>query len=259
MPKRLALKFLDEGGIGPYSGFSWPLPNGKPGRWVKATGPLAACESGIHACTVDQSYRWLRAECYVIELGGRVIENDDKLVARKGRLLYRVRGWNDKNARLFAADCAEHVLHLFEKQRPKDQRPRKAIEAARAYAKDPSEANKRAGAAARAAARAAAWDAAGAAAGDAAGAAAWDAAGDAARAAAGAAARAAVGAAARAAARAAAGAAAWAAAGAAARAAAGAAAGAAAWAAAGDALQPTLAQLQTSALDLIDQMLAVEA
>ena len=91
-----------------------------------------------------------------------------------------------------------------------------------------------AGAAAAAAARAAAWDAAGdaagdaawAAAGDAAWAAAWDAAGDAAGAAAGDAARDA--------------------------------AAAAAWDAAGDALTPTVAELQASALILLDRMIDVE-
>ena len=41
---------------------------------------------------------------------------------------------HDKEVRLFAADCAEAVLHVFESERPDDDRPRKAIEAARAYA-----------------------------------------------------------------------------------------------------------------------------
>ena len=35
----------------------------------------------------------------------------------------------------WAADCAEHVLPLFERKHPQDDRPRKAIEAARAYAR----------------------------------------------------------------------------------------------------------------------------
>ncbi|MDQ2750434.1 MAG: putative immunity protein [Pseudonocardiales bacterium] len=35
---------------------------------------------------------------------------------------------------LWAAACAEHVLHLFEEQNPEDLRPRQAIEAARAWA-----------------------------------------------------------------------------------------------------------------------------
>ena len=35
---------------------------------------------------------------------------------------------------LWAADCAEHVLGLFEAERPDDRRPRQAIDAARAWA-----------------------------------------------------------------------------------------------------------------------------
>ena len=110
-------------------------------------------------------------------------------------------------ARLIAADIAERVLPIFEKEYPNDRRPREAIKASRDFAlgKIDEEARAAAWAAAGAAAGAAAWAAAGAAAGAAAR--------DAARAAAGAAARAAAGAAA----------------GAAARDAAGAAAGAAAW------------------------------
>ncbi len=34
---------------------------------------------------------------------------------------------------LWAATCAEHVLHFFEAERPADQRPRQAIERARAW------------------------------------------------------------------------------------------------------------------------------
>ena len=36
---------------------------------------------------------------------------------------------------LWAASCAEHVLHLFEDEKPADPRPREAIEAARAWAR----------------------------------------------------------------------------------------------------------------------------
>jgi hypothetical protein len=35
----------------------------------------------------------------------------------------------------WAADCAEHVLHHFERERPDDGRPRRAIELARAWAR----------------------------------------------------------------------------------------------------------------------------
>jgi hypothetical protein len=36
---------------------------------------------------------------------------------------------------VWAADCAEHVLHHFERERPDDDRPRRAIELARAWAR----------------------------------------------------------------------------------------------------------------------------
>ena len=81
----------------------------------------------------------------------------------------------DKIARLFAADCAESVLPIFESEKPDDPRPRLAIQAARDYAVGLIDDNARAaaGAAAWAAARAAARDAARTAAWDAARAAAW--------------------------------------------------------------------------------------
>jgi hypothetical protein len=36
---------------------------------------------------------------------------------------------------MWAADCAEHVVHYFEEARPKDDRPRRAIDLGRAWAR----------------------------------------------------------------------------------------------------------------------------
>ena len=113
-------------------------------------------------------------------------------------------GCDERLSRHFGAWCSEQVLHIFEANRPNDNRPRLAIECARNDDATPAQrdaaraaagvaARDAAGVAARDAARAAAWDAAWgaaraaarAAAWDAAGAAAWDAAGAAARDAAG--------------------------------------------------------------------------
>ena len=103
---------------------------------------------------------------------------------RQVRLLSRLEAWNERTARLFAADCAEQVLHLFEREHSDDKRPRLAIEAARRFANGEIDRVDLAAAwaAAWAAASDAAWAAARAAwaAWDAAGAAAWDAASDAA-------------------------------------------------------------------------------
>jgi glycogen debranching enzyme len=51
-----------------------------------------------------------------IRRGGTLTDDDHRLLA------------------LWAADCAGHVLHLFADARPQDDRPRRAIEAARAWA-----------------------------------------------------------------------------------------------------------------------------
>ncbi len=161
---------------------AWPLPNGKPGKWLKVDGDLVPCSNGLHLCRPGDLVSWLGPTVWLAEAGKERIEQADKVVVRRARLLSRCEAWNDRTARLFAADCAERVLTLFERERPDDSRPRDAIAAARAFANDEIDAGARAaaGAAAWAAARAAAWDAAGAAAW----AAAWDAAWDAARAAA---------------------------------------------------------------------------
>jgi hypothetical protein len=50
-----------------------------------------------------------------IRRGGRLTDSDHRLLA------------------LWAANCAEHVLYLFESVRPDDPRPRRAIEQARAW------------------------------------------------------------------------------------------------------------------------------
>ena len=94
---------------------------------------------------------------------------------------------DESKLRLFACDCAEQALPLYERDYPDDKRPRQAIAVARRFAN--GEATREELAAAWDAAKAAAWAAAWAA-GDAAKAAAW-AAWDAAKAAAWAAARAA--------------------------------------------------------------------
>ena len=166
----IAYKSLNKGGISPIVGYKWPLPKGnKPGRWVKARGPLDLCNNGIHACRACRDLlvgQWLREELYLIELDGEILDGNNKCCAQRGRLISHVKTWNEQTARLFAADCAEAVAHLHPIVAP-------TVRVARSFAFGLSTA------AELAAAWDAAWDAARAAAGDAAGAAARAAAGDA--------------------------------------------------------------------------------
>jgi len=176
------LKWTAENRVPSYRGGE-PIP---VNRWTaRVTDPIL-CKAGWHACRWEDVSTHIAAELWVCKLDGTIIEGDDKVVAERLKLVERV-PISDSQFRHFAADCAEGVLYLFEQQHQNDDRPRKAIEAARAFADGlighPELA------AARAAAWAAARDAARAAARDAARAAAWAAARDAARAAAWAAAR----------------------------------------------------------------------
>jgi hypothetical protein len=197
-------KVLNEDGSAIYGQGAWPLTvNGQPGEPIEVEGELVACQNGLHLCTDATLIEWLGPAIYEVEPLSVVVEQEDKHLTRRARLVRKYEAWNETSARRFAADCAEDVLPLFEAERPDDSRPRNAIVAARAYARSNisdaardaawdaardaawdaarDAARNAAGAAARDAARNAAWDAARDAAGAAAGAAAWDAAGDAAR------------------------------------------------------------------------------
>ena len=173
------------------------LRNGGPvppdGEWLEYDGPmpLILCDRGLHA-----SLHPLDALQYApgpilcrVEVGGEIVQGDDKLVATRRRIIQRVDATD--LCRAFARRCALDVAHLWvcpPVVREYLETGREDLRAA-AGAAAGAAAWAAAGAAAGAAARAAAWDAAWAAAGAAAGAAAWDAAWAAAWAAAGAAAR----------------------------------------------------------------------
>lgn len=105
-----ALKFLDEGGVGRFSAFTWPAPQGgEPGAWVEDRGDTHACVRGVHACLPEHLPYWLGPELYVIELGGAISHLESKVVAERGRLVRRVEGWNEEARRAFAAAAALHA------------------------------------------------------------------------------------------------------------------------------------------------------
>ena len=150
-------KSVTANGAGPYSGFAWPLPTeSKPGNWVKIEGELVACENGLHVARGElELLQWLDARVFRVEVAGAKVEAHDKLVVRRARLIEET-AWSETTARLFAADCAERVLHIFERRHPNDGRPRDAITAARAFARGEISGEQRS--AARAVAEVAAWE-----------------------------------------------------------------------------------------------------
>ena len=130
-------KVLAVDGVSPQHGGSgkWFVPkDGRVGEWMPAIKDISPCSRGYHFVTLEQLPRWIGPTLYEVEVRGQIIHESDKSVAEQARLVRRIETWNDKTLRLYAADCAERVVSLYEKDYPTDTRPRKAIQAARDFA-----------------------------------------------------------------------------------------------------------------------------
>ena len=139
------------------------------GESRSVAGEIIPCKSGYHGSPTlwdALTYAPGPVAC-LVELSGDVQPHGDpvdKYAASTRKLLAAVN--IESELRLFTADCAERVLPIYEAEYPGDDRPRRAIEAARGFVRGEIDevalgaAWAAAWAAARAAARAAAWAAA---------------------------------------------------------------------------------------------------
>ena len=142
------------------------LPHGtRPGKWLPAVAAPKPCARGYHVVDIAHlpAHWGIPGVLYEAETRGKTVEDGDKLACESIRLVRRVGELTPGIAATFAADCAERVLGLFEAKFPDDDRPRKAIEAARACIADPTPENRAAAGDAARYAGDAAWAAAGAA------------------------------------------------------------------------------------------------
>ena len=119
----------------------WDLPvknldsTWEPGGWMpEIKGKLIACERGYHICKDEQVIKWLDNEIYEVEYKGEIFDHSDKCVVHQCRLIRKYDKWDERTARLFACDCAEHALHFYEDKYPDDKRPRDVIDISRRYA-----------------------------------------------------------------------------------------------------------------------------
>ena len=133
------------------------------GEWVKHAGKLTLCNSGLHACkTPRESLEYVYGDrWFIAEYRGKVVEGDDKLCASGMRLVKEI---PLSVIQHYAVDCAEHVLHIYEKQYPDDLRVRDCIEAVKAFLDDPTDENRVKISKSGSAAESTAWSAAGSAA-----------------------------------------------------------------------------------------------
>ena len=143
---------------------TWYKPHGqRPGKWMPEVGNPRCCIRGYHLVEPWSLAEWLREDCTIWVAEGKGTSHGDgsgKTAFAQARLLRQIH-ISDRDLRLFACDCADRTLPNFEKQFPNDDRPRKAIEAARAFALaepgSPAESARSAAAAAAGASGAAAW------------------------------------------------------------------------------------------------------
>lgn len=117
MKKEKLFKCLKKGRIAPYSNFQWP----EVGTWVEVEGPLSLCKNGIHLCREENLVDWLNDEIYEAEYEGERIDAKSKVLVRKARLIRKLETWNERTSILFACDCAEHVLPIFEAMHSDDK------------------------------------------------------------------------------------------------------------------------------------------
>jgi hypothetical protein len=99
----IAYKIFEHDRVAPFTRFRWPV-----GEWVEADA-VEACRSGVHACRPHQLPYWLGRELWAVELDGEVVEHERKVIARRGRLLHRIPGWNDELLREFTASCRDET------------------------------------------------------------------------------------------------------------------------------------------------------
>ena len=129
-------KTLD--GLRPVHGGDGRYPS--VGRWTEHLDPqqLQPCEYGYHLTRGPQVLRWLGPTLYVAEAcpDHPPVDDSDKLVTCRARLVRRLDRWDETTARLFAADCAEAAL-LGERACGREPDPRlwAAVDAARAFAR----------------------------------------------------------------------------------------------------------------------------
>jgi len=140
MASETLYKVLGPGGEAVYGGKGhWSLPIGihEPGRWMPIIANPRCCERGYHLVTREALIEWVRYDMTLYEAEGRGPSHTDgsgKTAYAEARLLRQI-PVTESQLRLWAADCAERVLDVFECRFPDDNRPRHCIETVRSFAR----------------------------------------------------------------------------------------------------------------------------
>ena len=132
-----------------YNGFQWEI-----GKW-ETTECERLCEGFNCSNRIMDAMRYVSGEILAeVESSGKCFEDDSKSTHEKMRIV-NAWNWRKEDSVELAIYAAEMVIHIFEDKNPYDDRPRKAIEAAKSWLAGKSNAAANAAAYAYAAAKAA--------------------------------------------------------------------------------------------------------
>jgi hypothetical protein len=112
--------------------------NWKIGEWFEIEGKPELCGRGFHASEkVIQAMGYVNMEILAkVQVKGKVLKSDDKWCAQKMKIV-KAWKWKKEDSVALSIFAAELCIDAFEKEYPNDKRPRNAIEAAKAYLKNP--------------------------------------------------------------------------------------------------------------------------
>jgi hypothetical protein len=131
----MKFKFVRTGLKSNHDGFQWKL-----GKWHK-TECKEPCVGFNCSDRVIDALVYVKGEILCeVETKGKSFIGDDKSTWESMKIT-KAWNWKKEDSVALAIFSAEIVIDIFEKKYPKDNRPRKAIEAAKEWLKDPTEKN----------------------------------------------------------------------------------------------------------------------
>jgi len=153
---KIRYKFLHKGLKSENGGTKW-----EKGVWKHQDGELKLCGNGFH-CSIEpyDAFSYVQGELLAkVEVKGKHLSDDNKECWSDMRVVKTYK-WTKKDSLKLAIFSAELVLPNFEKEYPDDDRPRKAIEAAKKVLFHDTEKNRSSARSAWSSAGSSAWSAA---------------------------------------------------------------------------------------------------
>jgi hypothetical protein len=137
---KMMWKCLKSGNRSSLGDHKWKL-----GKWYEVDGKINVCEHGFHASEYIQDAMSHVAPDIIalVEVDGAHADADEKSAWEKMRVVKTWR-WTTKMSVFMAIFCAELVIAIYKNTNSADDRPRAAIDAAKAWLINPSPRNAKA-------------------------------------------------------------------------------------------------------------------